>query len=139
LLKDTINRIGLLLAHAGFGGVQMAKHHFRFTLVFFLFHNKFGSRLGLKGLGGLNGCVLRRLGHDGDGMRRPAGEWKRKRRREALGFGRGRRTGVFEWGERRRRAGGSGEVKGEVKGQRSTLAQLAAAGVRHRAGAQRVP
>jgi hypothetical protein len=31
LLKDTINRIGLLLTCAGIGGVEMAKHHFQFT------------------------------------------------------------------------------------------------------------
>jgi hypothetical protein len=31
LLKDAIDHIGLFLAHAGFGGVEMAKHHFRLT------------------------------------------------------------------------------------------------------------
>jgi hypothetical protein len=31
LLKDTIDHIGLFLARAGFGGVEMAKHHFRLT------------------------------------------------------------------------------------------------------------
>jgi hypothetical protein len=31
LLKDTINRIGLLLTCAGIGGVEMAKHHFQLT------------------------------------------------------------------------------------------------------------
>jgi hypothetical protein len=31
LLKDTIDHIGLFLTRARFGGVQMAKHHFRLT------------------------------------------------------------------------------------------------------------
>jgi hypothetical protein len=31
LLKDAIDHIDLFLARAGFGGVEMAKHHFRLT------------------------------------------------------------------------------------------------------------
>jgi hypothetical protein len=31
LLKDAIDHIGLFFARAGFGGVEMAEHHFRLT------------------------------------------------------------------------------------------------------------
>jgi hypothetical protein len=96
-----------------------------------------GGRGGLESAreveGVLHALAIGRRFTDGGGLRRPAGGGKRRRCSGGARVSRGRGDDVFEWEGR----GESGRPRGSSRAGRSTLAQLAAASVRCRAGAQR--